>query len=229
MSELKPMDTAPKGECALKPHIIEVHEGSWAIVLGTNGNPAGWIDTNELFAHQLYTDQIIPRATLSPTPELVRYGVVTLEGGATTTPEINGEYVRYDQAASMIAAKDAEIARLDAYNKEWFKDFERVSERAEAAEAKLAALKNREPVGWFHFCPSSGEYTAEWCSVKPEDSSGSHPLYAAPVPAVDHEAEIIERCAKVAEIPIEDDDNLDRQVRLQVAAQIRALSGKETA
>ena len=37
-----------------------------------------------------------------------------------------------------------------------------------------------EPVGWFGFDPNTGEYTAEWCSVKPHDAEGFRPLYAGP-------------------------------------------------
>ena len=57
---VKPLDTAPSGDDALEPAELDVHEGSWALVIGTNGKPAGWIDTHELFAHQLYRDQILP-------------------------------------------------------------------------------------------------------------------------------------------------------------------------
>lgn len=57
---VKPLDSAPSGDDALEPDEINVHEGAWALVIGTNGKPAGWIDTHELFAGQLYRDHLLP-------------------------------------------------------------------------------------------------------------------------------------------------------------------------
>lgn len=65
-AKVRPLDTAPSGEDAMEPSEIDVHEGSWALIIGTNGKPAGWIDTHALFAHQLYCDQILA-APSSPT------------------------------------------------------------------------------------------------------------------------------------------------------------------
>lgn len=50
-----------------------------------------------------------------------------------------------------------------------------------------AALRAARPVGWFGFCQSTGEYTAEWCSVEPAEPYGFHPLYAAPQPDIPFE------------------------------------------
>lgn len=61
---VRPLDTAPSGDDALEPSEIEVHEGAWALIIGTNAKPAGWVDTHELFAHQLYCDQILPTKEL---------------------------------------------------------------------------------------------------------------------------------------------------------------------
>ncbi|MCW5720760.1 MAG: hypothetical protein KIS86_06420 [Devosia sp.] len=57
---IQPLETRPQGEDALEPSEIEVHEGAWALVMGTNAKAAGWVDTHALFAHQLYQDQILP-------------------------------------------------------------------------------------------------------------------------------------------------------------------------
>lgn len=56
-----PIETMPQGEDALEPAEIETQEGAWALVIGTNGKAAGWVDTHALFGHQLYCDQILPR------------------------------------------------------------------------------------------------------------------------------------------------------------------------
>lgn len=56
--DLRPMDTAPDGEEALEPSEIEVHDGAWAVVMGTNAKPIGWIDTNALFAGRTYRDRL---------------------------------------------------------------------------------------------------------------------------------------------------------------------------
>lgn len=56
---VKPLETAPSGPDAMMPSSVDVHEGAWAWVIGTNGKKAGWVDTHALFAHQLYRDSIL--------------------------------------------------------------------------------------------------------------------------------------------------------------------------
>lgn len=60
-------ETRPQGDEAMEPYEVDVHEGAWAAVMGTNGKPAGWIDTHALFAHQIYRDQVLPLEA-SPAP-----------------------------------------------------------------------------------------------------------------------------------------------------------------
>lgn len=55
---LKPMDTAPSGDEAMEPSEIDVHEGAWAVVMGTNAKPIGWIDTHALFEGRTYRDRL---------------------------------------------------------------------------------------------------------------------------------------------------------------------------
>ena len=57
--KVRTMETAPSSEGAEKPSVIEVHEGAWAIVKGTNGKDAGWVDTHDLFAQQLYRHHVL--------------------------------------------------------------------------------------------------------------------------------------------------------------------------
>ncbi|SFV31422.1 hypothetical protein SAMN05216456_1336 [Devosia crocina] len=57
--ELHPMDTAPSGVEDMEPAELETHEGSWAIVLGTNAKPLGWIDTHEPFKNRVYLDRVL--------------------------------------------------------------------------------------------------------------------------------------------------------------------------
>lgn len=54
---LQPMGSAPTGEDAMEPSEIDVHEGAWAIVLGTNAKPIGWIDTHALFVDRTYRNR----------------------------------------------------------------------------------------------------------------------------------------------------------------------------
>lgn len=60
---LQPMDSAPSGEDVLEPSEIDVHDGAWAVVLGTNAKPIGWIDTHALFNGRTYRNRLI-----APTP-----------------------------------------------------------------------------------------------------------------------------------------------------------------
>lgn len=80
---IQPLETRPQGDDALEPSEIEVHEGAWALVMGTNAKAAGWIDTHALFAHQLYQDQILPVSALgalSALPPVDRLEVVAHAG-----------------------------------------------------------------------------------------------------------------------------------------------------
>jgi hypothetical protein len=78
--EVKGLETAPSGPAALEPDEINVHEGAWALIIGTNGKPAGWVDTHAAFAHRLYRDQILradiasPLTTVEVTEEMVLAG-----------------------------------------------------------------------------------------------------------------------------------------------------------
>lgn len=63
--KVRPLDTAPSGVDVMEPDEVDIHEGAWALIIGTNGKPAGWIDSHALFAHQIYRDQII-RSALEP-------------------------------------------------------------------------------------------------------------------------------------------------------------------
>ncbi|WP_027489243.1 hypothetical protein [Allorhizobium undicola] len=56
---IQPKETAPSGPHAMLPSQVEVHEGSWAWVIGTNGKRAGWIDTHQILSCQLYRDQLV--------------------------------------------------------------------------------------------------------------------------------------------------------------------------
>lgn len=88
---VKPLDTSPTGEDALEPDEVNVQEGAWAIVIGTNGKPAGWIDTHALFAHQIYRDQILP---LPKSPEPGQVGGLRMTPFSEAAPvrdELNGE------------------------------------------------------------------------------------------------------------------------------------------
>ncbi|GLQ09274.1 hypothetical protein GCM10007913_12060 [Devosia yakushimensis] len=55
---VQPWDTRPAGEEAMEPDELNVFEGSWAVVMGTNAKPAGWVDTYSLFAGQTYRDNL---------------------------------------------------------------------------------------------------------------------------------------------------------------------------
>ncbi len=57
-ARVRPWETRPAGPDAMIPATVEVHRGAWAVVIGTNGKPAGWVDTHDVFANQLYRDHI---------------------------------------------------------------------------------------------------------------------------------------------------------------------------
>ena len=69
-ARVRPWETRPADPDAMIPATVEVHRGAWAVVIGTNGKPAGWIDTHDLFANQLYRDHILTTpAALLPAGE----------------------------------------------------------------------------------------------------------------------------------------------------------------
>jgi hypothetical protein len=69
-ARVRPWETRPADPDAMIPATVEVHRGAWAVVIGTNGKPAGWIDTHDLFASQLYRDHILTTpAALLPAGE----------------------------------------------------------------------------------------------------------------------------------------------------------------
>lgn len=69
-ARVRPWETRPAGPDAMIPATVEVHRGAWAVVIGTNGKPAGWVDTHDVFANQLYRDHILTTpAALLPAGE----------------------------------------------------------------------------------------------------------------------------------------------------------------
>lgn len=59
--KVQPMETAPSGSDALEPSEIDVSEGAWAIVLGTNAKPIGWVDTHAAFQGRTYRNRLLPK------------------------------------------------------------------------------------------------------------------------------------------------------------------------
>lgn len=133
-------------------------------------------------------------------PELVRYDWcrtrMMVEGG-------RGEYVRYDQAAEIIAAKDKEIERLkNLIDGDDCPDPDKIDalfSRAEAAEAKLAQYEAQEPVAYTLIFRRSYGVNTETTFKKFEDAekyaircelplSNIIPLYASPAPDADMKA-----------------------------------------
>lgn len=55
---LQPMDTAPRSIAQARD--LYVHEGSFAVVYGTNAKAIGWIDTHALFKDRVYRDRLRP-------------------------------------------------------------------------------------------------------------------------------------------------------------------------
>lgn len=56
---VQPWETRPQGDDAMEPDEVNVFEGSWDVVIGTNAKPAGWIDTHALLGHQVYRDRLV--------------------------------------------------------------------------------------------------------------------------------------------------------------------------
>ena len=54
----------PPDEGSDEPIYLPLHEGSVAVVLGTNAKPIGWIDLHETFAGRTYRDRILPTPPL---------------------------------------------------------------------------------------------------------------------------------------------------------------------
>jgi len=88
-TQMRPVDTAPSGDEAMEPSEIDVHEGAWAWIIGTNGKRAGWVDTHNMFADQLYRDHILKtdQANTTVSDDLAPYvfdryvnGVLMAEG-----------------------------------------------------------------------------------------------------------------------------------------------------
>lgn len=128
-------------------------------------------------------------------PELVRYGNY-IDNRMHVKP--TGEYVRYDQAAAMLAVehqktKDAEklAFRMDRFAKKYLRHMRNAEQRAEAAEAELAQIKAQKPVAWrckpYAANAAAWEYQDAPFNGRDPEFNEQQPLYAAPV---DHTAEI---------------------------------------
>lgn len=111
-------------------------------------------------------------------PELVRYGNY-IDNRMHVKP--TGEYVRYDQAAEMLAAKEQECSGYRDYVAE-------KSNQVAALQAELAQIKAQEPMAVVRFDRRDGNENeipkVLSCNWLPD---GNYPLYAAPV---DQTAEI---------------------------------------
>ncbi|WP_407976140.1 hypothetical protein ACJKIH_03185 [Brucella pseudogrignonensis] len=106
--KVKPMGTAPCGDGTEKPSFVEVHGGAWAIVKGTNGQNAGWIDTHELFAHQLYRHHILSAIEVAPSPR-----AQALEEAARVADKGNtGWLKKRDVTANKKEARDYETMAI---------------------------------------------------------------------------------------------------------------------
>lgn len=84
-------------------------------------------------------------------PELVRYSAVRRYGREEIIEkDEHGKYVLHSQAAEIIAAKDAEIEKLNEQNDKFKWQVRDTCTRAEAAEAKLAQIEKQEAVATLH-------------------------------------------------------------------------------
>lgn len=105
--QLRPMDSSPLGHEAMEPAAIEIHEGSWAVVVGTNGKPVGWFDAHATFAHRIYRNSLLTAPNPAPSGEaagLTRYGLQKLVGGVTLLPVVrdDGEWVKFDDVQALV-------------------------------------------------------------------------------------------------------------------------------
>lgn len=106
------------------------------------GASGSWGETEESAA-TAWNTRAVPDA-----PELVRYNLHRDGNYVGAMPSPSGEYVLHSGAAAVIAAKNAEIARLSIINSNLCKSHgvlnvtsARLEKRAEAAEAELAEHK----------------------------------------------------------------------------------------
>lgn len=109
-------------------------------------------------------------------PELVRYRIwFDNNYNEIVDEDPEGEYVRYHQAAAVIAAKDGRIT-----------DYKNL---VDALHAKLAQYEAQEPVAWMH--PEAGWTDVCKVTVANHCKHGIEPLplYASPAPAADLKAE----------------------------------------
>lgn len=112
------------------------------------GASGAWGETEEEAA-RIWNTRAVPDVS-----ELVRYDhslVGTREDKSGMLEDANGEYVRYDQAAAMLAAKDAVIERLSEQCHGINAELQGVYERAEAAEAERDAIRDDRFDGLWRF------------------------------------------------------------------------------
>lgn len=146
-------------------------------------------------------------------PELVRYKPENYQGASFMIEWSDGEYVRYDRAAEVIADLERKyVISLDKLDER--------TQRAEAAEAKLAQINDQKPVAW-QWQTSAGEWVEcdEHEAIR-KVSIGKQRvrhLYAAPVAS---EAETIERYRKALQ-------TIEAGHGCPSALARNALSGKE--
>lgn len=168
-SELKPCPF-----CWPEPHMTECHQddyGYWKVSCGRCGCHSGIRPKSDPDARSKVITHWNTRA-VPDVPELVRYEYDILLGKMDKYNE--GEYVRYDQAAVIISAKDASYNKLEAA---WLNAEGKITE----LEAKLAQIKAQEPVAWMH--PTAGWTDVSKSKIAAHCKHGTDPkpLYAAPV------------------------------------------------
>lgn len=125
-------------------------------------------------------------------PELVRYSrdriMLSIDFSDEPRPNINGEYVRYDQAAEIIAAeqqktKDAEelAFRMDRFATKYLRHNRNAEQRAEAAEDELAQIKAQKPVAAVEIRALNGRKVKHIYPINLDNVGAGSALYAAPV------------------------------------------------
>lgn len=111
------------------------------------------------------------------------------------------------------------------------------SETPDACQQEdLVTAGSVEPVGWFGFDESTGEYTADWCSVKPADGKGFRPLYAhPPTPmSVEAAAQVLlgiggDDAARAIEAAYDATGSVEPvDAAIAIIAALRALSGEKS-